>query len=307
MINGFFMQESLQKYQDYLIKEKNYSLHTVGAYMKDIESFWFFFTERDSNWRWHDTDYSHIRSWIVDLSDRGMSNRTINRKTASLKSFFKFLYQTKTMSVYPLSGHKSLRIEKKEQLPFSEKEVNEVLQQNIDEDDAEQLRDYLILMFFYVLGLRRAELINLRNTDIDVLSKTVRVLGKRNKERIVPLMDNVCPLINTYLTLKKQSGLNGEFFFFAKKNKKMNETFVYRLIKNYFRGVTTKQKVSPHMLRHTFATHMLNNGSDLNAIKELLGHASLSSTQVYVHANLSELKKNFNKAHPRQSNINHKI
>lgn len=299
------MQEILQKYQDYLIKEKNYSLHTVGAYLKDVETFFAFLEEDNEQWR--SVDYSHIRTWIVELSDKEMSNRTINRKIASLKSFFKFLYQTKTITTYPLSGHKSLREDKKEQLPFSEKEVNDALYQEIDETDVEQLRNYLIVIFFYVLGIRRSELINLKSNDVDVSGKTVRVLGKRNKERIIPLINKVCPLINKYIVLKKQSGLTGELFFFYKNEKKMNETFVYRLIKNYFRGSTTKQKISPHMLRHTFATHMLSNGSDLNAIKELLGHASLSSTQVYVHANLSELKKNFNKAHPRQNDINHKI
>ena len=299
------MEENLQKYQDYLIKEKNYSMHTVGAYLKDVESFFSFLN--DDNLTCPEVDYSHVRAWIVFLSDNGMSNRTINRKISSLKSFFKFLYQTRTIAVYPLSGHKSLRTQKKEQLPFSEKEIHDVLQKDIDTTDVEQLRDYLILVLFYVSGIRRAELIHLKNKDVDTTTKSILVLGKRNKERIVPLLDKIVPLIIQYVTLKKKIGLTEEFFFFSKKGKKISETFVYSLIKNYFRGVTTKQKISPHMLRHTFATHLLNNGSDLNAIKELLGHASLSSTQVYVHANLQELKKNFNKAHPRQNDINHKI
>ena len=301
------MQQSLQKYKDYLIKEKNYSMHTVGAYLADIESFLLFFTSKDKEWEWQEIDYSYVRAWIVELSDLGMANRTINRKVASLKSFFKFLYQTKTIGSYPLSAHKSLREEKKEQLPFSEKEIKEVLCQKIDEDDLEQLRDYLIMMFFYVLGIRRAELINIQSKDVDVRTKTIKVLGKRSKERLIPLIDNVCPLVNKYIDLKKQVGMDKEIYFFSKNGKKINEMFVYRLIKKYFRGVTTKQKVSPHVLRHTFATHMLSNGSDLNAIKELLGHASLASTQVYVHANLKELKKSFDAAHPRQKNINHKI
>ena len=157
------------------------------------------------------------------------------------------------------------------------------------------------------MTLRRTELINIQSKDVDVRTKTIKVLGKRSKERLIPLIDNVCPLVNKYIDLKKQVGMDKEIYFFSKNGKKINEMFVYRLIKKYFRGVTTKQKVSPHVLRHTFATHMLSNGSDLNAIKELLGHASLASTQVYVHANLKELKKSFDAAHPRQKNINHKI
>ena len=306
MINGFFMQQSLDKYQDYLVKEKKYSPHTVGAYLTDVSAFKSFFLADDDALQWSDVDYSHIRAWIVQLSDGGMANKTINRKVASLKSFFKFLYQTKTIDTFPLSGHKSLRIEKKEQLPFSEKEINQVFAREVDQSDVEQLRDYLILMFFYLLGIRRAELINIKDKDVDLANKSITILGKRNKERMMPLLDDVCVLIDKYLSLKKEENVTADFFFFAKKNKKLNEMFVYRLIKKYFRGVTTKQKVSPHMLRHTFATHMLSNGSDLNAIKELLGHASLSSTQVYVHANMKELKSNFDQAHPRQKSINHK-
>lgn len=298
MVSDFFMEKFLQSYYDYLLKEKHFSLHTVNAYVKDVETF-FNFAEKDTT----DVDkitYQHVRNWMVDLSSKKMSNNSINRKIASLKSYFKFLYITKTITSYPLQAHKVLRTKKVLQVPFSEDEMKKIDRSDF-EDDYFGFQNYVIILLFYTLGIRKSELINLKRTDIDLNKQEIKVLGKRSKERIVPVLSSMLPVLKEFLENRKnQFGEDyNKNIFLLKNSKKLNQTFVYRLINNYFRGVTSKGKKSPHVLRHTFATHMLNAGANLNTIKELLGHASLSSTQIYTHTSLAELKKTYGKAHPR--------
>lgn len=296
------MATNIDSFRDYLQKEKKYSPHTVNAYLSDIDDFQEFnkihFEQEDISL----VNYSQIRSWIVFLVDEGLSNTSVNRKIASLKAFYKFLLKIKQITINPLLKHKALKTPKRLQIPFSEKEVDGVLAiQALESDGFEATRDKLIVDLFYTTGMRRTELIHLKTNNIDFSRKTIKVLGKRNKERIVPLLPIVLEQISLYIKEREslEVVVDFDYFLLSKKGLKLNESFVYRLINSYFSKVSEKVKKSPHILRHTFATHLLNNGADLNSVKELLGHSSLASTQVYTHSSLSELKKVYGDAHPR--------
>ena len=295
------MENFKNKFQDYLLLEKKYSLHTVTAYINDLGFFESFLSSEFDDNNLIKVNYSQVRAWIVSLSDDGISNSSINRKISSLKSFYKFLLKTKQIETSPLLKHKALKAPKKLQIPFSEKEVDLVLNQIVYTDDFDGIRDKLIVDLFYTTGIRRTELINLKMQNIDLSNGTLKVLGKRNKERIIPILPVVENQIKLYLTERPhlQRIVDEEYFFLLLKGVKLNDSFVYRLINYYFSNVSEKVKKSPHILRHTFATHMLNNGADLNSVKELLGHSSLASTQIYTHSSLSELKKVYGEAHPR--------
>ena len=292
---------NLIAFRDYLKLEKNYSQHTVLAYLKDIGFFQDFIKINFESENLEEVNYSLIRSWIVSMVDNNISNTSVNRKIQALKSYYKFLLKIKQINASPLLKHKSLKTPKTLQVPFSEKELDNVLNNITFSTDFDGIRDKLIIEMFYSTGIRRAELINLKLHNVDVEQKTIKVLGKRDKERILPLLPVLSQNIKTYLL--ERSGLqtigDNEYFFLLSKGIKLNESFVYRLINNYFGLVSEKTKKSPHILRHTFATHLLNKGADLNSVKELLGHSSLASTQVYTHSSLAELKKVYENAHPR--------
>jgi integrase/recombinase XerC len=287
-------------FTEYLKLEKNYSQHTVAAYENDLRSFSEFCETAYEDANIIDVHYVQIRNWIVSLVEKGLINATINRKISSLKTYYKYLLKTKQVEVSPLAKHKALKTSKKIQVPFSEKEMNEVLGSVNFENNFEGIRNKTIIEMFYATGMRRIELINLKESDVDYTAKTIRILGKRNKERIVPLLKKLETQLKEYNSHRKQVDVckNKELFLTAKGNK-MYPNLVYRLINDYFSIASTKIKKSPHILRHTFATHLLNQGADLNAVKELLGHASLASTQVYTHNSLAELKNVYAKAHPR--------
>ncbi|WP_162127309.1 tyrosine-type recombinase/integrase [Flavobacterium phycosphaerae] len=295
------MENFKNKFQEYLLLEKNYSLHTVSAYLNDIGFFESFLANAFDDANLISVNYNQIRAWIVSLSDDGLSNSSINRKIASLKSFYKFLLKTKQIDSSPLLKHKALKAPKKLQIPFSEKELDLVLNQINYTDDFDGIRDKLIVDLFYTTGIRRDELINLKIQNVDLSNSTLKVLGKRNKERIIPILPIVVDQIKRYLfeRTQLQSITDAAYFFLLLKGVKLNNSFVYRLINYYFSNVSEKVKKSPHILRHTFATHLLNNGADINSVKELLGHSSLASTQVYTHSSLAELKKVYSSAHPR--------
>jgi len=295
------MVQSKQAYQDYLLKEKNYSVLTLRAYLDDINSFEQFIQKDDNDILLEEVSYSHIRSWVVYLVEGGIANKSVNRKISSLKSFYRFLLKSKQISVNPLQKHRSLKTESKIQIPFSEKELQDVINFNKYPDDFEGIRNRLIIELLYTTGIRRAELISLTLNSYDAGNKTLKVLGKRNKERLVPVLDCTTQLITAYIAARAQLQNTSEpvVLILGDKGKKVSESFVYRLINSYFSVVSGKVKQSPHVLRHTFATHLLNNGADLNSVKELLGHASLSSTQIYTHSSLAELKKVYKGAHPR--------
>ena len=292
---------NLKAFQDYLELEKNYSLHTVNAYVNDLLFFQEFLKGNFDQENLENVNYSMIRNWIVSMVDNGLSNSSVNRKVSSLKSFYKFLLKIKQIESSPLLKHKSLKTPKKLQIPFSEKELDTVLNNIKYPDGFDGIRDKLIIDLFYTTGIRRTELINLKAQNLDLSNNTLKVLGKRNKERILPILPIISKQIKLYLLERAQleSIKDNEYFFLMLKGVKLNDSFVYRLINYYFSNVSEKVKKSPHILRHTFATHLLNNGADLNSVKELLGHSSLASTQVYTHNSLSELKKVYGNAHPR--------
>jgi integrase/recombinase XerC len=295
------MENSKTAFRDYLQLEKVYSLHTVNAYLNDVGFFETFIVANFEQESLLEVNYSQIRSWIVSLVDADVSNASVNRKISSLKSYYKFLLKTKQIEVSPLLKHKSLKTPKTLQVPFSEKELNGVLCQIKYPEGFEGVRDKLIIDLFYTTGIRRAELINLKMADVDQSNSALKVMGKRNKERMVPLLSIIIDQFKLYLSERAclEQIKDEAFFFLTLKGVKLNDSLVYRLINNYFSNVSEKVKKSPHILRHTFATHLLNNGADLNSVKELLGHSSLASTQIYTHSSLFELKKVYEEAHPR--------
>lgn len=293
------MQNNKEAFREYLQLEKNYSPHTVLAYWNDIVSFESFNSLHFDQQNIDQANYSQIRSWIVSLVDADVSNVSVNRKIASLKAYYKFLLKTKQIESSPLLKHKALKTPKKIQIPFSEKEVDSVLEHFQNPIGFEAKRDKLIIDLLYTTGIRRTELIHLKLSNVN--SNTIKVVGKRNKERIIPILPVIICQFESYLQERALTGnsIDQEYLFLSKKGLKINESFVYRLINSYFSTVSEKVKKSPHILRHTFATHLLNNGADLNSVKELLGHSSLASTQVYTHNSLTELKKVYKQSHPR--------
>lgn len=298
------MVHSKTAYSEYLQKERNYSLLTLRAYTDDVNAFEAFIKSSDPDIALEEVAYTHVRAWIVNLVESGISNTSVNRKISSLKSFYLFLLKSGQITVSPLQKHRALKTEKKIQIPFSENEVSAVLDNFDKEAGFDALRDRLVVELFYTTGIRRAELINIRTNGFDRSNNTLRVLGKRNKERILPLLPCTISLINKYLTERSalQIIVDADVLILNKNGNKISESFVYRLINSYFSVISGKVKKSPHVLRHSFATHLLNNGADLNSVKELLGHASLSSTQIYTHSSLAELQKVYSSAHPRSRN-----
>ena len=291
----------IDSFLEYLSLEKNYSVHTTRAYKNDLIAFKdFLITEFDQE-DLLTVHYNQIRSWVVSLVDLNISNRSINRKMSSLKSFYKFLQKTDQIKTNPLAKHKALKVEKKVQVPFSEEEINSVLNKINHADSFEGVRNKLIIELFYATGIRRIELINIKVKNIDLESKTVKILGKRNKERVIPLLNMLVDSIKTYLEKRKslEKIEDKDYLLLTVKGVKLYETLVYRIINEYFSLASSKVKKSPHILRHSFATHLLNQGAELNAVKELLGHSSLAATQVYTHNSIAELKKVYAKAHPR--------
>ncbi|WP_394421862.1 tyrosine-type recombinase/integrase [Tenacibaculum mesophilum] len=293
----------IEAFLEYLEFEKKYSKNTIQAYKTDLIAFKDFceveFDQKDLE----GIHYNQIRTWIVSLVNDNISNRSVNRKISSLKTFYKFLQKIGEVTVNPLSNHKALKVQKKIQTPFDQNEVEEVLKLIKERSDFESVRDRLIVEMLYSTGMRRVELINVKEKDIDHTSRTIKVLGKRNKERYVTILPSVYKTLQEYLRQKRGiEDVDLEVLLVTKKGVKIYETLVYRIINLYFSRVSTKAKKSPHILRHAFATHLLNNGASLNSVKELLGHSSLASTQVYTHNSLEQIKKVYNKTHPRGSN-----
>ncbi|WP_100612213.1 tyrosine-type recombinase/integrase [Confluentibacter lentus] len=292
---------SLKKFTDYLLLEKKYSTLTVKAYQTDLESFVDFVKSEFDEVAIQNVNYSQIRSWIVSLVEKKVSNRSINRKVSALNTYFKFLQKVGDIKLNPLTKHKALKTSKKIQIPFSESEINTAIDDLFYEDSFEGIRDKLIIELFYSTGIRRIELVELKLASIDFQNNTLKVLGKRNKERLVPLLHSVVQSLHHYLKSRSElkTVVDTDKLFLTKNGVKVYETLVYRIINDYFSKASSKVKKSPHILRHSFATHLLNQGADLNAVKELLGHSSLAATQVYTHNSIAELKKVHVNAHPR--------
>ncbi|MFZ4401368.1 MAG: tyrosine-type recombinase/integrase [Bacteroidales bacterium] len=293
-----------EKFLQYIKYEKRYSNHTCIAYQSDLDQFLSFLNNSCESAEILSVDHQVIRSWLSSLMASGIQPRSINRKITTLKSFYKFLLREKLISINPTIKLVSPKTPKK--LPVFVEEANmETLLKMDDEfsDEYSQFRNILILEVFYNTGIRLSELINLKDEDIDFVNLTIKVLGKRNKERIIPITKFLMDKFLHISEIKENQGIacveNRSFIFLTKNGKKVYPKLVYRVVNYYLSRITTINKKSPHVLRHTFATHMLNNGADLNAIKEILGHSNLSATQVYTHNTINKLKSIYKQAHPR--------
>jgi integrase/recombinase XerC len=292
---------AIVKFIDYVEKEKNYSPHTLTAYQNDLERFASFCAAEYQEPSIDFIDYPLIRSWIVSLGQEGKSNRTINRKISVLRSYYNFLMRIEVRKYNPLRKHKPLKEEKKVQLPFTKKEIAELLDGAHFEDTHQGLLAKTIIETLYSTGMRRTELVHLEHRQVDFENNRLKVIGKRNKERIIPMIPSLKKQLQHFATLlaSVRNKTGNPYFFCNQKGEKISDTLVYQLVNDYFNKVSTKVKRSPHMLRHSFATHLLNQGADLNTVKDLLGHASLAATQIYTHSSMEQIKEVYKDAHPR--------
>jgi len=291
----FFVLESFVKF---LHVEKRFSEHTTIAYKKDIEQF-LEFAEITKIEALSEVNHHLVRSWIVALIDNGIENKSVNRKLSSLRSFYKWLRKENITVVNPLVKIRGPKSSKR--LPSFVKE-SELKVENLNQffsDDFDGIQDRLIFEFFYQTGIRLNELIQLKDSDIQ--NDSIKVLGKRNKERLIPVSNDLTSKIIEFKKMKQGQRLNALFFFSLKNGNKLYPKYVYRKIHLYLTIATSIEKRSPHMLRHTFATHMLNNGAGLETLKDILGHANLSATQIYTHNSFSKLTSIYSQAHPRGS------
>ncbi|MDR3269452.1 MAG: tyrosine-type recombinase/integrase [Tannerella sp.] len=285
----------------YLRYERGYSIHTVAAYTRDLLQFKEYIRENTENISFDARliDADQIRNWIVALLDRQMSSTSVNRKLSSLRSFYKFLIKQGIVEKNPLQlvpGPKTGHV-----LPYfvREKEIIQLLDGDGFQDDFVGVRDRLVLELFYETGIRRAELIGIKQTDVDLDTMQLKVNGKRNKQRLIPFAGRLKQMITDYVELRQKTMEDGSDSFFVRKDgRPLSPAIVYCIVKKKLSGIPTLSKRSPHVLRHSFATSMLNNGAELNAVKELLGHGSLASTSIYTHITFEELKKVYH-AHPR--------
>ena len=284
----------LDKFKNYLEAEKKYSILTVNAYTKDLEEFKDFLESTGTSLN-KNIEYTFIRNWIVFLSKNKISPNSINRKVSSIKAYFKFLVNIKEIKKSPLRNHTSLRTKSKVVNPLNETEMKEVFEL-FKTSEKELTRDSMIIDILYSTGLRRAELINLKKSDIYFDDQVIKVLGKRNKERLVPMLPGLVKKLKLYSRNLEENS----FLLQSKNGNKISPSTIYRVVNKYLRSISTKTKISPHVLRHTFATHMLNNGADINSIKEILGHKSLASTQIYTKIKIPTIVNDYMKNHPRQ-------
>jgi integrase/recombinase XerC len=291
--------QNILSFCDYLLHQKRSSSHTVVAYKKDLEQFSQFISIQFSITNIKEVNSPIIRSWIVSLLEDGISTTTINRKISTLKTFFKYLQKNEVITDNPLLKITTPKTKKSLPVFINEKEIFNLFENISFQNNFEEIQNKLILELLYSTGIRLSELIEIKINSIDLHNLTLKVLGKRNKERIIPISNNLKNEIEKFLTLRQEKDTPLNYLFLTKNNKKLYPKFVYRLVNNYLSIVTKISKKSPHVLRHTFATHMLNNGADLNTIKEILGHSNLAATQVYTHNTIEKLKNIHKQAHPK--------
>lgn len=289
----------LEKYLQYLQLEKRYSPHTITSYRKDLEDFSHFYLKTEASGDISKADKKIIRNFIVELSENNISKRSINRKLSSLRSFYLFLLKIGEIKVSPTESIPSLKFYAEKQIPISQEEM-QTLSDRVLVDQSDIL-EKCIIEVLYQTGMRKAELCGLMFEDVNMNGNELKVIGKGNKERFIPVSHDLSDLLRSYLEIRKPDSEHQSYFFVNQKGKKLNEKFVYVVVNKYLSLVTTKEKRSPHILRHSFATHVLDNGAEISKVKKILGHSSLASTQVYTNANIEQLKKVFNQAHPRAS------
>ncbi len=289
-----------QSFINYLSFEKRASAHTITAYKKDLEQFFQYLQKQYQIQEPQQVQHTFIRSWMAHLMESRISAKAINRKLSSLRSFFTYLIKQGKIDKNPLSKIIAPKIPKRLPVFVPKKSIDELLDNVHFSDDFTGKRDKLIFEIFYHTGIRVSELVNIKHTDIDEDNKTIKVLGKRNKERIIPIQQSLLEKINDFIKYTKSNfKATDNYLLLTNKGKKIYPRLVYSIVNTYLSRVATVTQKSPHILRHTFATHMLENGADINAIKELLGHSSLSATQIYTHNTIEKLKNVYDKAHPR--------
>ncbi|MBD8349818.1 tyrosine-type recombinase/integrase [Dysgonomonas sp. HGC4] len=291
---------TVDKYIEYLRYEKNYSSHTEISYYTDLVQFKNFIETYYPEVELESVDGDIVRAWIISLMESKTSARSVNRKLSSLKSFYRYLQKMGQTSISPLKKISGPKAKKPIPSFVNYSDMEKVLDLEVQDNDYESFRDKVILELFYVTGMRRAELIGLTDKDVDLYAGNIRVTGKRNKQRIIPISKNTIALIDSYIEIRNNNFENQTAAFFVKKDgEPIYPMLIHRVVSNHLKWIPTLAKASPHVLRHSFATGMLNNGADINAVKELLGHSSLASTEIYTHTSFDELKKIYNKAHPR--------
>jgi integrase/recombinase XerC len=288
-----------ESFLQYIRTEKRYSPHTVTSYQNDLDQFSGWLGENAPGLDAASVTQGEVRGWMVSLLEDGYATGSVHRKISALRSFFRYMRRHGLISTDPMAGLKLPKKERKLPQFVAEEALERLLDDYSFGDNFPGIRDRTIVEFLYLTGMRRSELIALRDEDIDLSSGQVRVTGKRGKQRVIPLAGSFIKSLKSYISARKDAGVFGAWFFVTGRGNKMYDKAVYNIVRRYLAMVTTVEKKSPHVLRHTFATHMLNHGADLNSIKELLGHASLSATQVYTHNTFEQLKKVYKQAHPR--------
>ena len=287
----------IDKFLDYISVEKRYSQNTLVSYKKDLEDLLLFISETEGMEDLKKVDKKIIRNFIVSLSEKKIQKRSINRKLSSLRSFYLYLLKIGEIQVSPLETIPSLKFYAEKQIPISEEEMESLGE--ILEKEPENLLEKLIIETLYQTGMRKSELCNILLDQVDFSKSEISIKGKGNKQRVVPISENLLKQMREYMVIRKPNEDSGIYFFVRENGKKLSEKFVYSVVNRYLSLITLKKKKSPHILRHSFATHVLNNGAEISKVKKILGHSSLASTQVYTNGNIEQLKRVFNQAHPR--------
>jgi integrase/recombinase XerC len=291
----------IHEFLNYLTFQKRYSNNTIISYQNDLNRFFDFVLLEYQISEIKDITASIVRTWLASLKGNKASSKTINRKISSLKAFFKYQLKLKNVEVSPLATVSSLKVNRRRPSFIDQKDLNTLLTHDFFPRTFEGKTNFLIFTILYQTGVRRSELISLKEKDIDKNSGTIKVLGKGNKERIIPVNNKLLQITDEYISEKRElfPNLSLNLLFVSKKGKELNPKYVYTIVKNNLAKVSTNQRKSPHVLRHSFATHLTNNGAQINAIKELLGHSSLASTQIYTHNTIEKLKEVHKQAHPK--------
>jgi integrase/recombinase XerC len=289
----------IQSFLDYLKFEKRYSQHTIMSYQNDLEQFFAYSKSQFETELINEVKVTMIRSWLAEMKEEKISSKTLNRKISTLKSFFKYLIKQSVVKETPMTTIVSPKVSKRLPQFVSEPDMQDLMQITATSEDWKTMTDCTLIRVFYATGMRLSELINLKISQVDFHYKQLKVLGKGNKERIIPMPSEILNGLKDYIENKENRSPESDHVFVNAKGKPLYAKYVYTTVKTYLGGVTTIEKKSPHVLRHSFATHLMNNGAELNAVKELLGHSSLAATQVYTHNTIEKLKEAFKKAHPK--------